>query len=46
MKQKLDAPRGALARAGHKLLVADKRGWEQTSAVIARFLEVKTQDLT
>ena len=30
-----------LTRAGHKLLEAEKRDWEQTAAIIARFFEVK-----
>jgi PadR family transcriptional regulator, regulatory protein PadR len=34
-----------LARAGHKLLEAEKRDWEQTAAIIARFFEVKAEDL-
>ena len=34
-----------LTRAGHKLLQAEKRDWEQTAAIIARFFEVKAQDL-
>jgi PadR family transcriptional regulator len=34
-----------LTRAGEKLLEAEKRDWEQTAAIIARFFEVKTQDL-
>jgi len=35
-----------LARAGHKLLAAETRDWEQTAAIIARFFEVKTEDLS
>jgi PadR family transcriptional regulator, regulatory protein PadR len=35
-----------LTRAGNKLLQAEKRDWEQTAAIIARFFEVKAQDLT
>ena len=35
-----------LTRAGHKLLETEKRDWEQTAAIIARFFEVKAQDLT
>jgi PadR family transcriptional regulator, regulatory protein PadR len=31
--------------AGHKLMKAEKRDWEQTMAIIARFFEVKAQDL-
>ena len=34
-----------LTRAGRKLLEAEKRDWEQTAAIIARFLEVKAEDL-
>src|SRR6202020_1811662 len=34
-----------LTRVGHKLLETEKRDWEQTSAIIARFFEVKAQDL-
>jgi PadR family transcriptional regulator, regulatory protein PadR len=34
-----------LTRTGHKLLEAEKRDWEQTTAIIARFFEVKAQDL-
>jgi PadR family transcriptional regulator, regulatory protein PadR len=34
-----------LTRAGHKLLAAEKRDWEQTAAIIARFFEVKPGDL-
>jgi transcriptional regulator len=34
-----------LTRAGQKLLEAEKRDWEQTAAIIARFFEVKAQDL-
>jgi hypothetical protein len=30
---------------GYKLLEAEKRDWEQTAAIIARFFEVKTEDL-
>lgn len=35
-----------LTRAGHKLLEAEKRDWEQTAATIARFFEVKAGDLS
>jgi PadR family transcriptional regulator PadR len=35
-----------LTRAGHKLLDTERRDWEQTAAIIARFFEVKAQDLT
>jgi PadR family transcriptional regulator, regulatory protein PadR len=35
-----------LTRAGKKLLDAEKRDWDQTSAIIARFFEIKAEDLT
>jgi transcriptional regulator len=35
-----------LTRAGQKLLDAEKRDWEQTAAIIARFFDVKAGDLT
>ena len=34
-----------LTRAGNKLLEAEKRDWEQTAAIIARFFDVKPGDL-
>jgi len=34
-----------LTKAGHTLLEAEKHDWEQTAAIIARFFEVKTEDL-
>jgi PadR family transcriptional regulator PadR len=34
-----------LTRAGRKLLEAEKREWEQTTAIIAHFFEVKAEDL-
>jgi PadR family transcriptional regulator, regulatory protein PadR len=34
-----------LTGAGHKLLKAEKLDWEQTAAIIARFFEVKAEDL-
>ena len=34
-----------LTRAGHKQLQAETRDWEQTAAIIARFFEVKAEDL-
>lgn len=34
-----------LTRAGHKLLETEKRDWEQTTEIMARFLEVKAEDL-
>ena len=34
-----------LTPAGHKLLGAEKLAWEQTAAIIARFLEAKAEDL-
>ena len=35
-----------LTRAGRKLLAAEKRDWEQTAAIIARFFDVNAEDLT
>ena len=35
-----------LTRAGRKLLEAETREWEQTAAIIARFFEVKAEDLS
>jgi transcriptional regulator len=34
-----------LTRSGRKLLETEKRDWEQTAATIARFFEVKAEDL-
>ncbi len=34
-----------LTRAGHHLLETERRDWEQTAAIIARFFEVKAEDL-
>lgn len=34
-----------LTRAGQKLLETEKRDWEETAAIIARFFEVKAEDL-
>ena len=34
-----------LTREGRKQLQAETQGWEQTSAVIARFFDVKAEDL-
>ena len=34
-----------MTRAGHKQLEVEMRGWEQTTAIIARFFEVKAEDL-
>ena len=34
-----------LTQAGHKLLEAEKRDWEQTAAIVARFFEVSAEDL-
>lgn len=34
-----------LTKAGHKLLETEKHDWEQTAAIIARFFEVKAEDL-
>lgn len=35
-----------LTRVGRKLLQAETRDWEQTAAIIARFLEAKARDLS
>jgi PadR family transcriptional regulator PadR len=35
-----------LTRAGRKQLQAETRDWEQTAAIIARFFDVKGQDLS
>jgi PadR family transcriptional regulator PadR len=34
-----------LTRAGHKLLETERRDWEQTAAIIARFVDLKAEDL-
>lgn len=34
-----------LTRAGHKLLDTEKRDWEKTAAIVARFFMVKAEDL-
>lgn len=34
-----------LTAAGRKALTAEKREWEQTAALMARFLDVKAEDL-
>src|SRR5580704_2773838 len=34
-----------VTRTGHKLLQTEKRDWEQTAAIIARFFDVKPGDL-
>jgi PadR family transcriptional regulator, regulatory protein PadR len=34
-----------LTRAGHRQLEAATRDWEQTTAIIARFFELKAEDL-
>ena len=34
-----------LTRAGRTLLKAEKRDWEQTAAIIARFFDVNAEDL-
>jgi len=34
-----------LTRSGRKLLETEKRDWEQTAAIIARFFEVRAEDL-
>jgi PadR family transcriptional regulator len=33
-----------LTKAGHKLLEAEKRGWEQTAAIMVRFFDAKAED--
>lgn len=35
-----------LTRAGHKVLEAERHDWEQTTAIVARFFEVRAEDLT
>ena len=35
-----------LTRAGHKQLQKETRDWEQTAAIIARFFDVKREDLS
>ena len=35
-----------LTQAGRKQLQAETRGWEQTTAIIARFFEVKAEDFS
>jgi PadR family transcriptional regulator, regulatory protein PadR len=35
-----------LTRAGGKLLRSETRDWEQTAAIIARFLKMKAEDLS
>jgi PadR family transcriptional regulator PadR len=34
-----------LTRSGHNRLAAERRGWEQSAAIIARFFEVSAKDL-
>jgi len=34
-----------LTKAGHRLLETEKRDWQQTAAIIARFFEAKAEDL-
>jgi len=34
-----------LTRTGRKLLEAEKQDWEQTTAIVARFFEVRAEDL-
>ena len=34
-----------LTRAGRKLLETEKRNWEQSAAIVARFFEVRAEDL-
>jgi transcriptional regulator len=33
-----------LTKSGHKLLEAEKRGWEQTAAIMVRFFDAKAED--
>ena len=35
-----------LTRAGHKLLQAETRDWEQTAAIIGRFFRAKAEDFS
>ena len=35
-----------ITRSGHKLLEAEARGWEQTTAIMARFFDVKAEDFS
>ena len=35
-----------LTKTGHKQLEAETRGWEQTATIMARFFEVKAEDLS
>jgi PadR family transcriptional regulator len=35
-----------LTRAGHKQLQAETRDWDQMAAIIARFFDVKAEDLS
>jgi PadR family transcriptional regulator PadR len=35
-----------LARGGRKLLQAETRDWEQTTAILSRFFELKAEDLS
>lgn len=35
-----------LTQRGHKQLQAETRGWEQTTAMISRFFQVKAEDLS
>jgi PadR family transcriptional regulator, regulatory protein PadR len=35
-----------LSRAGRKLLQAETRGWEKTTAILGRFFEFTAEDLT
>ena len=35
-----------LTRAGHRQLQAETRDWEHTAAIIARFFDVKVEDLS
>jgi transcriptional regulator len=35
-----------LTRAGQKLLQAETRDWEQTSAIVGRFFQIKARDFS
>jgi len=44
MRQQTDVRQGTPARAGHKLLELETRDWEQTAAIIGRFLNATAED--
>jgi transcriptional regulator len=35
-----------LTRAGHKMLQTETRDWEQTTAIVGRFLQIKARDFS